>query len=169
MPLLWRQFILEFFFQTDFFFSITDTAISLFNIELLYLTRCFLSHFLASDPLVLAMATKKKGPEPLSAATIKNLHDKLYDKRKLGAVEVEVQVRELRASGQGHEKIVDILTYLNESFIASGSMSSRKGGLIAFAAAALGLGGVRGPFSDMPISKSLKLAFPRLFSLCATP
>lgn len=89
------------------------------------------------------MATKKKGPEPLSAATIKNLHDKLYDKRKLGAVEVEVQVRELRASGQGQEKIVDILTYLNDSFIASGSMSSRKGGLIAFAAAALGLGGVR--------------------------
>lgn len=89
------------------------------------------------------MATKKKGPEPLSAATIKNLHDKLYDKRKLGAVEVEVQVRELRASGQGQERIVDILTYLNDSFIASGSMSSRKGGLIAFAAAALGLGGVR--------------------------
>lgn len=92
---------------------------------------------------VVAMATKKRGPEPLTAATIKNLHDKLYDKRKLGAVEVEVQVRDFRASGVGHEKIVDILTYLNESFIASGSMSSRKGGLIAFAAAALGLGGVR--------------------------
>ena len=92
---------------------------------------------------VAAMASKKKGPEPITAATIRNLNDKLYDKRKLGAVEVEVQVRELSRSPTGHEKLVEILTYLNDSFIAAGSTSSRKGGLIAFAAAALGLGGVR--------------------------
>ena len=90
------------------------------------------------------MATKKKGPEPITAATIRNLNDKLYDKRKLGAVEVEVQVRDLVRSGQGHDKLLEILIYLQEAFIASSSISSRKGGLIAFAAAALGLGGVRG-------------------------
>lgn len=98
---------------------------------------------LISSRLICVMASKSKKPEPLTAATVRNLNDKLYDKRKLGAVEVEIQVRDLTRSGTGHEKLMEILTYLQESFIVSGSTSSRKGGLIAFAAAALGLGGVR--------------------------
>lgn len=86
------------------------------------------------------MSSGKK-VEPISQATVRNLNDKLYDKRKLGAVEIEQQIKELNKQ-QENDRIMDVLLYLNESFIRSTSVSSRKGGLIALAAAALGLGTV---------------------------
>jgi hypothetical protein len=86
------------------------------------------------------MSVKK--PDPISVNTIRNLNDKLYDKRKLGALEVEQQVKELNKQ-QEHDKILELILYLQESFVKSTSVSSRKGGLIALAAVALGLGQVR--------------------------
>jgi len=87
-------------------------------------------------------APPAKKADPLTPATIRNLHDKLYDKRKLGALEVEQLVKELLKQGDT-AKIMEVILYLHETFLKSTSIGSRKGGLIAMAAAALGLGTVR--------------------------
>jgi vacuole morphology and inheritance protein 14 len=101
------------------------------------------------------MSVAKK-VEPISQATVRNLNDKLYDKRKLGAVEIEQQIKELNKQ-QDNEKIMEILVHLGDSFIRSTSVSSRKGGLIALAAAALGLGTVRSTYDH-----SIQLTPPQI-------
>jgi hypothetical protein len=93
------------------------------------------------------MSVKKPDP-PISVNTIRNLSDKLYDKRKLGALEVEQTVKELNKQ-QEHDKIMEVVLYLHESFIKSTSVSSKKGGLIGLAATALGLGQVPSCFLSM--------------------
>jgi vacuole morphology and inheritance protein 14 len=75
----------------------------------------------------------------LTPNTLRNLNDKLYEKRKLGALEIEQQVKELVKS-KDVGKVAQIIQLIKEQFIVSTSVNARKGGLIALAAAALGLG-----------------------------
>ena len=83
---------------------------------------------------------------PLTPATIRNLGDKLYEKRKLGALEVEQLIKEAREANDA-EKINSILLYLTNQFAYSASGNQRKGGLIALAATAIGLG----PVGSLPL------------------
>ncbi|KAL7923138.1 vacuolar protein 14 C-terminal Fig4p binding domain-containing protein [Trichoderma austrokoningii] len=68
------------------------------------------------------------------------LNDKLYDKRKVGALELEKVIRDLVASGS-FERIKDILEQLcNDYAYAVHQPHARNGGLIGLAAAAIALG-----------------------------
>jgi vacuole morphology and inheritance protein 14 len=74
----------------------------------------------------------------LDVQTVRNLSDKLYEKRKQGAMDIEQQVKEMLASGD-KRKLVTLIEYLSESFVYSSNANHRKGGLIALAAVAIGL------------------------------
>ncbi|KAK0387113.1 hypothetical protein NLU13_5426 [Sarocladium strictum] len=68
------------------------------------------------------------------------LNDKLYDKRKTGALELERVIRELVAA-KDHQRVHDILEQLcNEYAYAVHQPYARNGGLIGLAAAAIALG-----------------------------
>ncbi|KFY32301.1 hypothetical protein V493_00332 [Pseudogymnoascus sp. VKM F-4281 (FW-2241)] len=68
------------------------------------------------------------------------LNDKLYDKRKVGALELERVIREL-AAGTEYEKIKKIIQQLcNDFAYAVHQPHARNGGLIGLAAAAIALG-----------------------------
>lgn len=74
----------------------------------------------------------------LSPAVTKNIADKLYDKRKIAALEVEQLVK--RLAGQGNtEAITDLVDLLNASYSTSSQVNARKGGLLCLAATAVGL------------------------------
>ncbi|KAK1248109.1 hypothetical protein MKX08_006329 [Trichoderma sp. CBMAI-0020] len=68
------------------------------------------------------------------------LNDKLYDKRKVGALELEKIIRDLVASGS-FERIKNILDQLCDEYAyAVHQPHARNGGLIGLAAAAIALG-----------------------------
>ncbi|KAK1753491.1 ARM repeat-containing protein [Echria macrotheca] len=68
------------------------------------------------------------------------LNDKLYDKRKLGALELERVIRELVAA-KDYEKVEAVLDQLcNDYAYAVHQPHARNGGLIGLAAAAIALG-----------------------------
>ncbi|KAI1371031.1 vacuole morphology and inheritance protein [Hypoxylon crocopeplum] len=68
------------------------------------------------------------------------LNDKLYDKRKTGALELERSIREL-AVAKDYKRVQDILEQLcNEYAYAVHQPHARNGGLIGLAAAAIALG-----------------------------
>jgi len=99
----------------------------------------------------------------LSPATVKGLGDKLYEKRKLAALEVEQAAR--NALDKQHilaqdeacyhtciiihhshslisQAIGKLITKVNEDFLKSSQQNLRKGGMMALAAIALGCGKV---------------------------
>uniref|UniRef100_A0A6M2F421 Vacuolar protein 14 C-terminal Fig4-binding domain-containing protein n=1 Tax=Populus davidiana TaxID=266767 RepID=A0A6M2F421_9ROSI len=71
-------------------------------------------------------------------AVLRNLSDKLYEKRKNAALEVEGIVKSLAAAGD-HEKISMVINLLTNEFTSSTQANHRKGGLIGLAAATVGL------------------------------
>ncbi|KAL5021785.1 hypothetical protein ScPMuIL_000940 [Solemya velum] len=75
---------------------------------------------------------------PLNNACIRALNDKLYEKRKVGALEVERVVRECVVSNQTAQ-IKRVLKILGEDFALSHNPNTRKGGLIGLAATAIAL------------------------------
>merc|ERR1712137_788866 len=77
--------------------------------------------------------------DPLGPNTARNLCDKLYDKRKQGAQEVEMLVKELSASDE-KDRILQIVDYLIVNFSTSPNGNHRKGALIALAAVTIALG-----------------------------
>ncbi|KYN27148.1 Protein VAC14 like protein [Trachymyrmex cornetzi] len=84
---------------------------------------------------------------PLSAACVRSLNDKLYEKRKPAAVEIEKMVKEFAA----HNNIVQIkrlLKVLGQDFATSQNPHTRKGGLIGLAAIAVGLGKDTGQYIE---------------------
>lgn len=87
------------------------------------------------------MNKKKITQDPLPPNIIKNLNDKLYEKRKLGALEVEQIVKEYNKE-DNKEKIIELITFLQENFLKMGSASAKKGGLIAIASVSIGLSNV---------------------------
>ncbi|BBN11519.1 vacuole morphology and inheritance protein 14 [Marchantia polymorpha subsp. ruderalis] len=74
----------------------------------------------------------------LPTSVLRNLSDKLYEKRKNAALEVEGVVKQLTAAGE-HEKISGVIQVLTNDFAMSPQANHRKGGLIGLAAATVGL------------------------------
>ncbi|XP_047981370.1 protein VAC14 homolog [Salvia hispanica] len=72
------------------------------------------------------------------AAVLRNLSDKLYEKRKNAALEVEGIVKQLAMSGD-HDKITALINLLTNEYTYSPQANHRKGGLIGLAAATVGL------------------------------
>ncbi|RHZ78805.1 hypothetical protein Glove_156g45 [Diversispora epigaea] len=76
---------------------------------------------------------------PLNAQIIRGLNDKVYEKRKTAALEVERLIREYSAN-KDTEKIRAIIDKLVSDFAYSIHANSRNGGLIGLAAASIALG-----------------------------
>ncbi|XP_057528715.1 protein VAC14 homolog isoform X2 [Amaranthus tricolor] len=74
----------------------------------------------------------------IPAALLRNLADKLYERRKNAALELEGIVKQLAATSD-HEKITAVINLLTDEFIKSPQTNHRKGGLIGLAAATVGL------------------------------
>ncbi|KAB2084295.1 hypothetical protein E1A91_A05G337200v1 [Gossypium mustelinum] len=74
----------------------------------------------------------------IPASVLRNLSDKLYEKRKNAALEIEGIVKQLASSGD-HEKISAVIKLLATEFTDSPQANHRKGGLIGLAAATVGL------------------------------
>ncbi|KAK1416027.1 hypothetical protein QVD17_31815 [Tagetes erecta] len=74
----------------------------------------------------------------IPAAVLRNLSDKLYEKRKNAALEVEGIVKQLTVAGD-HDKITAVINLLTHEFTYSSQTNHRKGGLIGLAAATVGL------------------------------
>ncbi|XP_057777566.1 protein VAC14 homolog [Salvia miltiorrhiza] len=72
------------------------------------------------------------------AAVLRNLSDKLYEKRKNAALEVEGIVKQLAMAGD-HDKITAVINLLTNEYTYSPQANHRKGGLIGLAAATVGL------------------------------
>ncbi|XP_046483958.1 protein VAC14 homolog [Neodiprion pinetum] len=84
---------------------------------------------------------------PLSAACIRSLNDKLYEKRKAAAVEIEKMVKEF-AANNNTVLIKRLLKVLGQDFATSQNPHTRKGGLIGLAAIAVGLGKDTGQYTE---------------------
>uniref|UniRef100_A0A251T3I3 Putative vacuole morphology and inheritance protein 14 n=1 Tax=Helianthus annuus TaxID=4232 RepID=A0A251T3I3_HELAN len=74
----------------------------------------------------------------IPAAVLRNLSDKLYEKRNNVALEVEGIVKNLTAAGD-HDKITAVIKLLTHEYTYSPQANHRKGGLIGLAAATVGL------------------------------
>jgi vacuole morphology and inheritance protein 14 len=74
----------------------------------------------------------------LPTATVRNLSDKLYEKRKNAALDIERIVKEHQIN-HSSEKIESLIRVLDLNFAMSSNLHSRKGGLIGLAAIASGL------------------------------
>lgn len=94
-----------------------------------------------------------KDYKPLPNACVKNLCDKLFEKRKAGAMEVEQQVFncydiydrlvKTYVQKEKNEEIERILQIFGQDFIVSPNVNVRKGGLFGLASVAIGVGQVR--------------------------
>ncbi|CAD6184625.1 unnamed protein product [Caenorhabditis auriculariae] len=75
---------------------------------------------------------------PLTSGVIRSLTDKVYERRKAAALDVEKQVRDLFQSNQISQldRLLSVLTDL----IMSANPNQKKGGLIGMAASAIALG-----------------------------
>ncbi|KAL7586671.1 hypothetical protein Lser_V15G37282 [Lactuca serriola] len=78
------------------------------------------------------------GLSAIPAAVLRNLSDKLYEKRKNGALELEGIVKQLTVAGD-HDRINALINLLTHEFTFSNQTSHRKGGLIGLAAITVGL------------------------------
>ena len=76
---------------------------------------------------------------PLSAACVRALSDKMYDKRKNAALEIDRMVRDF-ATVDNTAQIKQLLKVLGRDFAGSQHSHSRKGGLIGLASMAIALG-----------------------------
>ncbi|XP_018441181.1 protein VAC14 homolog isoform X1 [Raphanus sativus] len=74
----------------------------------------------------------------IPAAVHRNLSDKLYEKRKNAALDLENAVKALITSGD-HDKISKVIDVLIKDFAKSPQANHRKGGLIGLAAVTVGL------------------------------
>jgi len=74
----------------------------------------------------------------IPGAVLRNLSDKLYEKRKNAALEIEGIVKQLAMAGE-HERISAVISLLTNDFTYSPQSNHRKGGLIGLAAVTVGL------------------------------
>ncbi|VDL59916.1 unnamed protein product [Hymenolepis diminuta] len=96
--------------------------------------------------------------KPLPNACVKNLCDKLFEKRKAGAIEVE-QLVKTYVQKEKTEEIEKILQILGQDFIVSPNVNVRKGGLFGLASVAIGLGKSCSLYADAliaPIFQALR-------------
>ena len=83
---------------------------------------------------------------PLSSACVRALNDRLYEKRKAAALEIEKMVKEMVHIGNSSQ-IKKLLKVLGGEFAISQNPHMRKGGLIGLAAMAIGLGQTINPIN----------------------
>ncbi|NXP40432.1 VAC14 protein, partial [Leiothrix lutea] len=76
---------------------------------------------------------------PLTPGVVRALTDKLYEKRKVAALEIEKLVREFVAQNNTSQ-IKHVIQILSQEFALSQHPHSRKGGLIGLAACSIALG-----------------------------
>lgn len=81
----------------------------------------------------------EKDYAPLSAACVRALSDKLYEKRKAAALEIEKMTKEF-STVNNTIQIKKLLRVLSQEFAMSQNPHTRKGGLIGLAAMAIALG-----------------------------
>ncbi|CAK9146249.1 unnamed protein product [Ilex paraguariensis] len=81
------------------------------------------------------------------ASVLRNLSDKLYEKRKNAALEIENIVKQLTVAGE-HDKIAAVINLLTNEFTYSPQANHRKGGLIGLAAATVGLTSEAAPYLE---------------------
>ncbi|XP_041376053.1 protein VAC14 homolog [Gigantopelta aegis] len=81
----------------------------------------------------------EKDYAPLSASCIRALNDKLYEKRKVAALEIEKMVKDFATANQ-IDQIKKLLKVLGDDFVYSQNPNTRKGGLIGLAATSIALG-----------------------------
>lgn len=81
----------------------------------------------------------EKDFSPLTPNIVRALNDKLYEKRKVAALEIEKLVREFVAQNNS-TKIRHVIQILASEFALSQHPHSRKGGLIGLAACSIALG-----------------------------
>uniref|UniRef100_UPI00358FE29E protein VAC14 homolog isoform X2 n=1 Tax=Myxine glutinosa TaxID=7769 RepID=UPI00358FE29E len=81
----------------------------------------------------------EKDLSPLTPTIVRSLNDKLYEKRKVAALEIEKLVREF-VSQNNAPQVRCLIQVLSQEFALSLQPHSRKGGLIGLAACAIGLG-----------------------------
>uniref|UniRef100_A0A1S4CGR6 Protein VAC14 homolog n=1 Tax=Nicotiana tabacum TaxID=4097 RepID=A0A1S4CGR6_TOBAC len=74
----------------------------------------------------------------IPAAVLRNLSDKLYEKRKNAALELEGIIKQLTGAGD-HDKITSVINLLTQEYTYSPQAHNRKGGLIGLAAVTVGL------------------------------
>ncbi|KAL0761237.1 hypothetical protein Bca101_077387 [Brassica carinata] len=74
----------------------------------------------------------------IPTAVQRNLSDKLYEKRKYAALEIENTVKNLTSAGD-HEKLSKVIDILVKEFAKSPQPNHRKGGVLALAAVTVGL------------------------------
>lgn len=91
----------------------------------------------------------------LPVTVVRGLNDRLYDKRKMAALEVERIVREL-ISRNDTKQVRRVIEMLINNFALSQNSNSRKGGLIGLAATAIALGKDIGLFLSELIPPVLK-------------
>eukprot|EP00899_Mesostigma_viride_P002488 jgi/Mesvir1/1223/Mv17708-RA.1 len=91
----------------------------------------------------------------LPPSLVRALGDKLYEKRKAAALEVEGHVKQLVAAGES-DKIRAVLELLITDFALSPRLNSRKGGLIGLAAASVGLASKCPTYLQMIVPPVLK-------------
>jgi vacuole morphology and inheritance protein 14 len=84
--------------------------------------------------------TTIEGPALLPPSVLRNLSDKLYEKRKSAALEVEQVTKQLASSKEWH-RISALVHMLVEDYALSPQANDRKGGLIGLAAATVALAG----------------------------
>ncbi|KAK3918994.1 Protein VAC14-like protein [Frankliniella fusca] len=83
---------------------------------------------------------------PLSSACVRALNDKLYDKRKAAALEIEKMVKDFVARNKNQE-LRQLMKVLGQDFAGSQNPNTRKGGLIGLAATAIALGKDTGQYT----------------------
>uniref|UniRef100_A0A8C2FTA1 Vac14 homolog (S. cerevisiae) n=1 Tax=Cyprinus carpio TaxID=7962 RepID=A0A8C2FTA1_CYPCA len=81
----------------------------------------------------------EKDFSPLTPNIVRALNDKLYEKRKVAALEIEKLVREFVAQNNSAQ-IRHVIQILATEFALSQHPHSRKGGLIGLAACSIALG-----------------------------
>lgn len=85
------------------------------------------------------MSASEKDLAPLSPACVRALNDKMYEKRKAAALEIEKMVKEFNSTNNTVQ-LKKLLKVLGQDFATAPNPHSRKGGLIGLAAIAIALG-----------------------------
>ncbi|KAL5971270.1 hypothetical protein TSMEX_001003 [Taenia solium] len=96
--------------------------------------------------------------KPLPDTCVKNLCDKLFEKRKAGAIAVE-QLVKTYVSKEKKDEIDKILQIFGQEFIVSPNVNVRKGALFGLASVAIGLEQICHLYSDQliaPIFQALR-------------
>lgn len=95
--------------------------------------------FTIPDTLATCKMNTEKDFSPLTPNIVRALNDKLYEKRKVAALEIEKLVREFVAQNNSTQ-IRHVIQILASEFALSQHPHSRKGGLIGLAACSIALG-----------------------------